>query len=249
MKFLAAAVLSLLPALSSAHTIAQRVRINGQDQGQLNGIRAPNSNNPIQNVNDGNFACNSGFRTPVSTKVFDVKGGDKIGVQWGHVIGGAQFANDPDHPIAKSHKGPTIFYMAKVDNAGTVQPNSGLKWFKVYEDGLDGSGQWGVDRMINSGGWQDFTLPTCIAPGNYLLRAEIIALHSASKQAQAQFYIGCAHINVSGSGTKTGDQTVSFPGAYQANHPGILVSIYDKTGQPKGNGSPYQIPGPAVLKC
>ena len=62
-----------------------------------------------------------------------------------------------------------MFFRAKVDNAATAQPNSGLKWFKVHEDGLDGSGQWGVDRMINAGGWQDFTLPTCIAPGNYLL--------------------------------------------------------------------------------
>ena len=85
--------------------------MNGQDQGQLVGIRAPNSNNPIQNVNDASFSCNFGFRQPVSSKVIDVKAGDKVGVLWGHVIGGAQFANDPDHPIAKSHKGPTIFYM------------------------------------------------------------------------------------------------------------------------------------------
>ena len=59
----------------------------------------------------------------------------------------------------------------------------------MYEDGLDGSGQWGVDRMINNGGWVDFTLPSCIAPGDYLLRAEIIALHSDSKQGEAQFYV------------------------------------------------------------
>jgi lytic cellulose monooxygenase (C1-hydroxylating) len=111
MKFAIAAALSLLPLLSSAHCIAQRVRVNGQDYGQLVGIRSPNSNNPIQNVNDANFACNSGFRQPVSNKVIDVKPGDKIGVMWGHIIGGAQSANDPDNPIAKSHKGPTIFYM------------------------------------------------------------------------------------------------------------------------------------------
>ncbi|OAL54841.1 glycoside hydrolase [Pyrenochaeta sp. DS3sAY3a] len=246
MRFFTAAV-ACLPALSSAHTIAQRVRVNGADNGQLVGIRVPNSNNPIQNVNDNNIACNSGFRTPVSTKVIDVKAGDKIGVQWGHVIGGAQFANDADHPIAKSHKGPTIFYLAKVDNAATAQPN-GQKWFKVSEDGLDGSGTWGVDRMINAGGWVDFTLPSCVAPGQYLLRAEIIALHSASKAGGAQFYMGCAQINVSGSGTKTGT-TVSFPGAYNAADPGITVSIYDAKGNPKGNGTPYKIPGPAVLTC
>lgn len=32
-------------------------------------------------------------------------------MNWGHIIGGAQSSNDADHPIAKSHKGPTIFYM------------------------------------------------------------------------------------------------------------------------------------------
>lgn len=69
------------------------------------------SNNPITNVNDNNIACNSGFQSPVSSKVIDVKAGDKVGVNWGHIIGGAQSANDADHPIAKSHKGPTMFYM------------------------------------------------------------------------------------------------------------------------------------------
>lgn len=247
MKFFAAAALSLLPAFSSAHCIAQRVRVNGQDNGQLVGIRSPNSNNPIQNVNDANFACNSGFRTPVSTKVIDVKPGDKVGVMWGHVIGGAQSANDADNPIAKSHKGPTMFYMAKVDNAASASP-SGLKWFKVAEDGLNG-GTWGVDHMIQNGGWVDMTMPSCIAPGNYLLRAEIIALHSAKNQGQAQFYMGCAQINVSGSGTKTGSNTVSFPGAYSASDPGILINIYGATGQPDGGNKPYKIPGPAVMTC
>ncbi|KAF1835377.1 hypothetical protein BDW02DRAFT_568115 [Decorospora gaudefroyi] len=138
--------------------------------------------------------------------------------------------------------------MASVTNAASASP-SGLKWFKVAEDGLDtGSGTWGVDRMIKNGGWVDFTLPSCVAPGQYLLRAEIIALHSASKQGGAQFYMGCAQLNVSGSGSKAGT-TVSFPGAYSANDAGILVSIYNAQGQPKGNGSPYKIPGPAKLVC
>ncbi|KAF1956589.1 glycoside hydrolase family 61 protein-like protein [Byssothecium circinans] len=248
MKLFATAVLSLLPALTTAHCIAQRVRINGaQDQGLGLGIRMPTSNNPIQNVNDGNIACNSGFQSPVSNKVLDVKAGDQVGVQWGHVIGGAQFAGDKDHPIAASHKGPTIFYLAKVDDP-VSNSGKGLQWFKVAEDGLDGSGKWGVDRMIASGGWVDFTMPSCVAPGKYLLRAEIVALHSASNSGGAQFYMGCAQINISGSGSKTG-QTVSFPGAYSANDAGILVSIYNAQGQPVGNGQPYKIPGPAKLQC
>lgn len=101
--------------------------------------------------------------------------------------------------------------------------------------------------MINNGGWVDFTMPSCVAPGNYLLRAEIIALHNGNKQGQAQFYMGCAQINVSSSGSKQGT-TVSFPGAYSASDPGILVNIYNSKGQPTGN-PPYKIPGPAVLTC
>lgn len=66
---------------------------------------------PVSNVNDASIACKSGFQSPVSSKVIDVKAGDKVGVNWGHIIGGAQFANDADHPIAKSHKGPVLFYM------------------------------------------------------------------------------------------------------------------------------------------
>jgi hypothetical protein len=34
-----------------------------------------------------------------------------MGVMLGHVIGGAQVANNPDNPMPKSHKGPVIFYM------------------------------------------------------------------------------------------------------------------------------------------
>ncbi|KAJ5020733.1 glycosyl hydrolase family 61-domain-containing protein, partial [Bipolaris maydis] len=135
MKFFAAAI-ALLPALGSAHTIAQRVRVNGQDFGLGNGIRVASSNNPITQRQRW------------------------VGVQWGHVVGGAQ------PPIAKSHKGPAIFYMAKVSNAASASP-SGLQWFKVAEDGLEGT-TWGVDRMISNNGWTEFTVPSCIASGQYL---------------------------------------------------------------------------------
>lgn len=54
---------------------------------------------------------------------------------------------------------------------------------------------------------------------------------------------------MSGTGTTSPSSTVSFPGAYKATDPGILLSIYNNLGQPVGNGQPYVIPGPAVLKC
>lgn len=134
---------------------------------------------------------------------------------------GAQSANDPDNPIAKSHKGPISYYLAKVDNAATTG-TSGLKWFKVAHEGLSG-GKWAVDNMIAGGGWHYFTMPSCIAPGDYLLRVELIALHSAGTQGGAQFYMECAQIRVTGSGTNTGSNFVSMPGPYSPTDPGVLV--------------------------
>lgn len=215
--------------------------------GQLNGIRAPRNNNPVQNVNDQGIIC--GSNPGSSSMVIDVAPGDKIGAFWGHVIGGAQFANDPDNPIARSHKGPITAYLAKVDNAATASVN-GLKWYKIAEDGFDtGARRWAVDTMINNKGWSYFNMPTCIAPGQYLLRIELLALHSAKNQGAAQFYTSCAQIKVSGSGTFTPSQTVSFPGAYKANDPGILINIYGLTGQPDNGGRAYQIPGPKAITC
>jgi cellulase len=179
----------LLAAGVSAHTIFQKVSVNGADQGQLVGVRAPQNDNPIQNVNDGNLVCNLGLVQPVSTAVISVPAGARVGTWWGHVLGGAQYANDADNPIAASHKGPIQVYLARVSNAGT-DGFTGLKWFKVAHEGLDtNTGKWAVDTMISGAGWWYFNMPSCVAPGDYLMRVELLALHSASSQGGAQFYM------------------------------------------------------------
>jgi cellulase len=223
------------------------VSINGQDSGSLTGLRTPNNNNPVQDVTSNNMVCGQSGYT--SQSVLNVAPGDRIGAWWQHVLGGAQYSGDPDNPIAASHKGPIMAYLAKVDNAASTGI-TGLKWFKVWEDSFDtGSRKWGVDNMISNAGWSYFNLPQCIAPGQYLLRMEILALHSASTQGQAQFYQGCAQINVSGSGSFSPSSTVSFPGAYKATDPGILINIYGSTGQPDNGGKAYTAPGPSPISC
>ncbi|KAK4443304.1 family 61 putative glycoside hydrolase [Podospora aff. communis PSN243] len=234
-------------AAASAHSIFQKVSVNGADQGQLRGVRAPASNYPIENVNHPEFACNTNIRYK-DNNVITVPAGARVGAWWGHEIGGAQFQGDPDHPIAASHKGPIMVYLAKVSNAASTG-TSGLRWFKIAESGLNGR-TWAVDTMIANGGWHYFNMPTCIAPGDYLMRVELLALHSASMHQGAQFYMECAQIRVTGSGTNTGgSNTVSFPGAYAQNHPGIQLNIYDAAGGNTNGGRPYQIPGPPVLTC
>jgi cellulase len=108
-----------------------------------------------------------------------------------------------------------------------------------------GTGKWAVDTMIANQGWWEFTMPSCVAPGQYLMRIELLALHSAYSSGGAQFYMSCANLQITGSGTKTGDKTVKFPGAYSASDPGIMLNIYS-SGQPSipnNNGKAYTIPG------
>lgn len=138
---------SLLAAASTvnAHAYFHKALVNGIDQGQLFGVRAPESNSPIQDVISSAITCNAPLRQPLSIDVIEVNPGDNFGMQWNHGINGPEGAGDADDPIAASHKGPVMAYMAKVDDASSSD-GGGLKWFKVAEKGLDTTtGKWGVD--------------------------------------------------------------------------------------------------------
>lgn len=79
--------------------------------------------------------------------------------------------------------------------------------------------------MVANSGYQ-YTIPSCLKPGYYLVRHEIIALHAAYSYPGAQFYPGCHQLQVTGSGTKTPTSLVAFPGAYKATDPGITYDAY-----------------------
>ncbi|CAI4218434.1 unnamed protein product [Parascedosporium putredinis] len=144
MKF--SAVLALgYASLASCHTIFQKVSVNGQDKGQLVGLRAPDQDYPTQDVNNPDMTCGKVALT--SREVISVAAGDKVGAWWGHVLGGEQWPNDPDHPIARSHHGPITAWLAKVDDAANAQIGQNLQFFKVAEDAFDvGSKTWGWIR-------------------------------------------------------------------------------------------------------
>lgn len=50
--------------------------------------------------------------------------------------------------------------------------------------------------QIAAGGIQKATIPACIENGDYLLRFELLALHSAYNQGGAQFYVGAKDYSV-----------------------------------------------------
>jgi hypothetical protein len=49
------------------------------------------------------------------------------------------------------------------------EPNRRDLGFKIYEDGLSSDLEWAVTRLIDNKGLVDFTIPSCIADGEYVL--------------------------------------------------------------------------------
>ncbi|KAF3140321.1 hypothetical protein TWF703_003194 [Orbilia oligospora] len=127
---------------------------------------------------------------------------------------------------------------ADFDGEGTV-------WFKVHED---------QPANTSIGIWwpEDITevyvkVPRCLPDGEYLLRVEHIALHNAYQTGGAQFFLGCAQLNVTGGWVGATPSTpptlVSFPGAYNATDPGIKLNIWAP------DAISYVNPGPPVYHC
>jgi hypothetical protein len=145
-----------------------------------------------------------------------------------------------------SHPGPMAFYIAKVPAGQSVaswEPGTAKVWSKIYQDSASISAG-GISWPSQGAKSVSVTIPKCLANGQYLLRAEHIALHSAGSAGGAQFYLSCAQISVTGgSGTYSPKNQVSFPGAYTATDPGILINIYYPV------PTSYRAPGPAAETC
>ncbi|KAB5590486.1 Polysaccharide monooxygenase [Ceratobasidium theobromae] len=141
-----------------------------------------------------------------------------------------------------SHVGPVITYMARAPSDVTSwNPGTDAVWFKVAEQGLE-NGKWAATDILTgeNNSIYTFTIPPTLKAGQYIIRHEIIALHSAYAYPGAQFYPSCIQVEVTGSGTETGpSELVAFPGAYTSSTPGIVFDVY------KG-ATEYPIPGPAV---
>lgn len=110
---------------------------------------------------------------------------------------------------------------------------SGNGWFKIDEAGFHPASGIFLDTEVNSGwdiaklvggnkGWTS-TIPAGLAPGNYLVRHELIALHQAKAP---QWYAECAQLAVGGSGTASpsSSQLAAIPGYAKQSDPNISVS-------------------------
>ncbi|KAF6744850.1 glycoside hydrolase family 61 protein [Ephemerocybe angulata] len=140
-----------------------------------------------------------------------------------------------------SHKGPILTYLARAPDGVDIrkwEPGTDAVWFKIDHAGKDKDEKWAADEFLTT---YSVKIPPKLKPGQYIIRHEILALHSAYAYPGIQSYPSCAQVQVTGNGSAFPASFVSFPGEYTPETPGVIFNIYNGWQPP-----PYPIPGPEV---
>ena len=194
-----------------------------QDSAQWMVQRKWVTNNPIFEVSNHSLSCNTPG-TPARAYIPITAGQNITAVYayWVHTVG------------------PMIAWLAYCANDANDANDcrtfdaSTASWFKIGQKGLlDGTietGNWFQKTFSRWDGspslWSE-TVPGNLRPGRYLVRHEIISLHSANKP---QFYPECAHLEVSGSGhgVPGKEYLVKIPGVWSMERKcfsGLVVMV------------------------
>lgn len=236
MRFSAsAAAIAALP-FAAAHYTFSGLTINGEMVGRDWQYVREHSRGYMPTFQE-EAATSNDFRcqpdsSGANTEVYTVKAGDVVGLRQAFGAGGMK------------HPGPAQVYVSKAP--GSVKEYNGDgDWVKMSQSLVcksspqpsdfqtDAWCSWG-DEII------DFTVPESMPEGEYLVRAEHIALHGAH-DGKAEFYYACAQVKVEGtSGTELLGDKVKIPGVYKVGDPAHNFSVW-------GRSTTYDtIPGPAV---
>jgi cellulase len=150
---------------------------------------------------------------------------------------------------APGHKGPILTYIAPCNGDCATVDKTTLRWTKIAEEGIiegpaNTQGYWATDKMRDNAGTNSATIPETLAPGNYVIRNEIIALHRAHL-SEPEFYMQCGNIEVTGSGTDDlSGAGVPATELYSPAETQIFgFSVHDN------RESTWPIPGPALYEA
>ncbi len=213
-----APVLALVP-FAAAHGAVTSYVIGGTTYQGFDGFAPANTPktiqypwpdyNPTMTVTDAKVKCNGGKLAQLSATVAAGQNVTAVWKQWTH------------------QQGPVMVWMYKCAGDFSSCDTSGKGWLKIDQMGMWGtqlnSNNWGTAIVYKNLKWSSM-VPKNIAPGNYIIRHELIALHQANTP---QFYAECAQLVVTGSGKDLPptDHMFTIPGYAPQSDPGIMVSL------------------------
>ena len=155
------------------------------------------------------MTCNGGTSAALSATISAGENITAVWTQWTH------------------QQGPIMVWMYACNGAFTSCTGTNKNWFKIDQMGMTAppltGTNWGTAVVVATLKWTS-TIPARLAPGNYLIRHELMAIHQANSP---QWYPECAQLTVTGSGTATpsGSYLASIPGYDSASNPNIDVSL------------------------
>jgi hypothetical protein len=137
-------------------------------------------------------------------------------------------------------------YLAPCPGSCTAASASSLKFTKIAESGLVTPGNpssyvFASDVLIKHNSTWNVKIPADLKSGQYVLRTEIIALHTAGTVGGAQNYPQCFNLKVTGGGQTGAPQGLSATQFYKPETRGIVFNI-------AGMVQTYPIPGPPLWK-
>ncbi|KAL4969869.1 lytic polysaccharide monooxygenase auxiliary activity family 9 protein [Aspergillus stella-maris] len=179
----------------------------------------------VENLNSPDIICHEGA-TPGALSA-EVAAGGTVTLKWNMWPG--------------EHEGPIIDYMASCNGPCKDVDKATLSFFKVDEDGFDGT-KWATDRLQENGLTWEITVPSDLKAGEYVLRHEIVALHSVGATDIAQPYPQCINLKVTGGGEAQPEGKLGTE-LYSSDESGFHTPL-------SGDGSPsraYEVPGPKVF--
>ena len=226
---------------SHAHFAFGRVGVNGNDVGGEYEYIRPHSmalvgvsTSPTIGFTSEYLRCNK-YTKP--SKTLAVAAGDKISFI---------LAQPSRQRIIFDHPGPGLIYMSKAPASGVDSYDGSGDWFKVMESGICARNGTAPNPKVD---WchylsdrLEFTIPKTIPPGEYLVRAELLAIHFALHWGEVQVYGECAQLNITGPGGGIPGPLVKIPGIYNLSDPGFA---YDLEKNPP-IALPYIMPGPKL---
>jgi lytic cellulose monooxygenase (C1-hydroxylating) len=204
MHFTHTVVALALAAQASAHDILGEIITDGVRNAafQTDFIYRKQNGNPAPDlIAWSTESLDRGYIEPNSMNTLDINChvNAEPGALTAQVAGGGKvdfFWPDWPHDV-----GPVLTYIASCGGDCASADKSALSWVKIDEAGYDG--QWAAEKLMNNNFTWTTTVPSTIAPGNYVFRHEIINLHSGAEQNGAQLYPQCVNIEITGTGTDT----------------------------------------------